>query len=290
MKNAIEWGDVELFLAIQSGGSLSKAAVILGIQQSTVTRRLQNLEYRLDTALFVRRRNGVIPTPAGKRLIDPALVAQSGIDNVRRAFAADRDQGVDGVVTIATLHSVADYVISPFLEVLLSRHPNLRAIIRPAANVVDLSSIEADIAVRLVKPKAPDLIAKQLKTGKSQPFASPTLASKLSNDSGKWRWLSMVPEMRHPLETQALNRLGIEPQVQFSSGTSLIESIRNGIGVGYVNERIASLIGLKQVGISSVNYEVPLWLVAHSDLRRISRVDATWTWLNETFEGKVALE
>ena len=61
VRAGLHWQDVELLLAVDRARSLSLAAKALGIDQSTVSRRLRQLEDQLDCALFVRSKSGVLP-------------------------------------------------------------------------------------------------------------------------------------------------------------------------------------------------------------------------------------
>ncbi|MEW9920808.1 LysR family transcriptional regulator [Marimonas sp. MJW-29] len=78
----MHWDDLKILLAAARGGSLSRAAILLGMDQSTVSRRLSGLEASLDTVLFKRSKTGLEVTDACARLVPLA-------ERVEEAVAGD---------------------------------------------------------------------------------------------------------------------------------------------------------------------------------------------------------
>ncbi|MEQ8366301.1 MAG: LysR family transcriptional regulator, partial [Roseicyclus sp.] len=69
----MDWNDIRVSLAIARAGSLNQAALLLGMDQSTVSRRLTALEAKLGTTLFQRSSHGVLPTEAGSVFVAKAI-------------------------------------------------------------------------------------------------------------------------------------------------------------------------------------------------------------------------
>ena len=68
-RTALDWGDVRVFVALARHGSLAAASRVLGINHSTVSRRIQPLEEAMGQKLVERRRDGYVLTPAGTRAV-----------------------------------------------------------------------------------------------------------------------------------------------------------------------------------------------------------------------------
>lgn len=109
-----DWNDVRLLLACAAHGSFAKAASALGIDQSTASRRLKDMEAAVGRPLFHRRRSGATPTDAGLALIERARVME--------AAAAQFDAAMGGLiahpsptVTVAASEGLLTYTVIPAL-------------------------------------------------------------------------------------------------------------------------------------------------------------------------------
>ena len=69
---AEDWSDYQIFLSVARGGKLARAAAALGIDATTVSRRLRRLEARLEATLFEQTREGQVLTEAGEAFVEAA--------------------------------------------------------------------------------------------------------------------------------------------------------------------------------------------------------------------------
>ncbi len=154
-----EWGDFKYVLALSSGGSVAGAARELGVDNSTVSRRLAALEESIGASLFLRDARELTLTPEGKAAV---AAAQSIAEAVARACTQVRasKQGIEGSVRISCVGSMV-LTLVPVLSVLRASYPALRIEVLANDQMSDLSKGEADIAVRMVRPSAPDIIARK---------------------------------------------------------------------------------------------------------------------------------
>lgn len=278
----ITWSDLELVLAIHQAGTLSGAGEKLNVRQSTITRRLQELEERLGTALFVRTREGVIATSFGDSWLAPAQQAEWGVIEARRLMAKHQ-QGIHGRVRVATLHTIADYVLVPHLKGLLAQHPGLELSVEPSPMVVDMARLEADIAIRLVRPTSGDLVVRSLASRTERPYASHELKSRLARlPARQWPWISWAqPHYEPPPMRAFFNEMGIHPSLLFSSATTMIEATRHGLGVMFISDGLAQT--LPELAPMPVDerwcYPVSLWLLGHQHTRHMPHIAAVWDWL-----------
>lgn len=276
------WSDLELFLAVDRGGSLSEAGRALGVKQSTVSRRLTDLEDRLGSALFVRGHEGVLATPLGASWREPALRAEQGVLDAYRA-TAQRLDGVTGEVRIATLLSIADLLLAPELPALLEDHPGLRVSMVATGEVADLGRLEADIAVRLFRPTAGDLVARPLWTSTLVALATHDVKMRTrGRPLADWPWLGWTsPRLMPPGQAAWEEAQGIVPCATFLSPTTILSAARAGAGVALLSSELAHFFPeLERLPIAGLPpIEVTFWLVAHRELRHTPRVAAVWAWL-----------
>ncbi|QGZ64690.1 LysR family transcriptional regulator [Paraburkholderia acidisoli] len=163
MDEDIGWEWYRTLLAVLQEGSLSGAARALGITQPTAGRHIEALERALEVTLFTRSQSGLQPTDVAKALRSHAETMQSTAASLERA-ARDHGSGaqVQGVVRVAASEVVGVEVLPPIIAALRERHPRLVVELVLSNRVQDLLKREADVAVRMVRPKQTQLVARRV--------------------------------------------------------------------------------------------------------------------------------
>lgn len=284
----LTWNDLELFLAIAQRGSLSAASQKLQVNQSTLSRRLSDLERRLGAALFVRTREGTTMTALGRAWLEPALHAERGFIEAAQA-AISAQELISGEVTITAPEAISNHLIVPAMGALWKAHPQLKVTLLSSGQLVDLNRLEADLAVRFVKPTQGELVSRRLSTTRFIACAHERLWPSLQGEAPKrWPWLGFIKDRAHPAEDKWMERHQIEPIFRASSWPTLLQAASCGLGAFWVSEQLLSIApsleGFVALPISPApDFEITLWLVTHERLRQTPRINATWTWLEQIF-------
>jgi DNA-binding transcriptional LysR family regulator len=157
-----DWNDVRHFLAVARHGSTLAAAKALGVHQSTVHRRLSELERRLGRRLVDRHPTGYRLTALGEDLRHLAERIEIAVQDLeRRAASSD----VELVVTVrVTCPETVGYRMmkTPLLDAFRVRYPGLRIELMMVDRVLDLAKGEADIAFRTAPPQDEALVSRKL--------------------------------------------------------------------------------------------------------------------------------
>jgi DNA-binding transcriptional LysR family regulator len=161
MTSDIGWELYRSFLAVLKEGSLSGAARALGVAQPTVGRHVAALEKSLRLALFTRSQMGLIPTEAALSLRSFAESMQTTAAALERA-AASQGAGVSGTVRVTASDVIGVEVLPPIVAALRHRHPDLAVELVLSNRVQDLLRREADIAVRMMRPRQELLVARRI--------------------------------------------------------------------------------------------------------------------------------
>jgi DNA-binding transcriptional LysR family regulator len=282
----LAWEDVRLFLAVGRARHVGRAGAALGVDASTVSRRLAALEADLATTLFERGRDGMTPTEAAEDLLPIAEEIEGGM--LRFAHAADGlERDVAGVVRLTCPPDLAEVAVVPHLAELLARHPALRVEIDPSEVMVDLVRREADLALRTVRPRRGDLVVTRLKTVRWIAVAAPELARRLGTLRG-WRdapWIGWGERLAHvPPARWLAAQAGVEPVVRSDSLRVQLAACAAGLGVALVPEPSAAHYGLAPVKLAAALRDEPgladeLFLVTHRALRQVPRVRVVWELL-----------
>ncbi|WP_390347463.1 LysR family transcriptional regulator [Variovorax boronicumulans] len=157
----ISWELYRSFLGVLREGSLSGAARALGITQPTVGRHVAALEEALGVVLFTRSQVGLLPTEVALALRTHAEAMESTAASLQRAASSQGD-GVRGVVRVSVSEVVAVEVLPPVVARLREAHPALKVELVATNRVQDLLRREADIAVRMVRPRQAQLVARRI--------------------------------------------------------------------------------------------------------------------------------
>jgi len=280
----LQWDDVRLFLALARARTLGGAGKTLGVDASTVCRRLGALEEAMGVLLFDRGRDGIAATKAAEDLLAVAEEAELVIH--RFAQAADGlEREVAGIVRLTCPSDVAQVVVTPLLRSLLDEHPGLRIAIDSGEAILDLGRREADIALRTVRPVGGDLLVTKLATASWVLAASAAHARELRTLRA-WadaRWIGWGERMANVGAARWLAAFapGVEPVVRSDSLAVQIAALREGIGVALVPGPSLPHFGLVQVSVAKALRGAAdawpsddLFLVMHRALRDVPRVRA----------------
>lgn len=143
----MDWRDLQTFLAAAEAGSTQSAASGLGLDQSTVSRRLTAFEKQLDQRLFERLPSGLVLTPAGERLMQTAREVENQIMAAERRLVGESD-AIKGDVRITVPPYTLGEFIGPILARFNAKHPEVHIEVDVSMTAANLTKREADIAVR----------------------------------------------------------------------------------------------------------------------------------------------
>ncbi|HEY4201560.1 MAG TPA: LysR family transcriptional regulator [Devosiaceae bacterium] len=286
-----DWNELRLVLAVRRAGSLTTAAVTLGVDHSTAFRRLKALEERLGVRLFERLPGGAYQaTEAGARMA-------SGAERMEdEALALDRDiSGRDhrlcGRLRVTSSETLAYSRLTTFLAAFRQAHPGIVVELAIDNRVLSLSRREADIALRPIRPKEGDLWGRKLSGVAWALYAAPAY---LEANGGV---LSNSGDVdRHPLIGWEETTSGIgaadwllrtvPPKAFVYRTNSLVNQLvaaKAGIGIAL----LPCYLGDGETGVTRAlpepipELEGELWIVTHADLKRTARVRAFFDVVGE---------
>ena len=287
----LDWEQIRLFLSIARERSLAGAAIRLGLDVSTVSRRLDRLEERIGAPLFDRTREGTGPTALAEHLV--AHAEEMELSAARFASAGEQVETVaEGTVRLTVLPGIADLFVAPRLAELHRRHPRLAVELDASVSYADLTRREADLAVRSTRPASGDLVTLKLITLPASPMAAPSYAKQLGRlkrleDA---RWIAWGHDLAHLADAAWLRSHGpgVTPVFRTSHYASQIAAAAAGLGV------VVASAPLTRMGLVAIDHArsldaawaaLPtssLWLVGHRALRHVPRIAAVWDFIVET--------
>ncbi len=287
----IGWELYRSFLGVLKHGSLSGAARALGVAQPTIGRHVAALEKSLGLVFFNRSQTGFLPTEAAQSLRMYAESLQSTVAALERT-AASQGSGVSGAVRITASDVIGVEVLPPIIARLRVQHPDLAVELALTDRVQDLIGREADIAVRMMRPRQELLIARRVGRIMVGLHAHQDYLSRRGTPK------SLVDLENHALigfdETTPFNRSAGKTfsawrreafAMRTDNNLAQLALIRSGAGIGVCQTAIARRDD-KIVRILPRQVALPLetWITMHQDLRNSPRCRVTFDALVEGLE------
>jgi DNA-binding transcriptional LysR family regulator len=157
-----DWNDLRYFLAVARHGSTIAAAKVLHLSQSTVHRRLAELEQRTGRHVVIRHATGYRLTEFGKELQPLAERVEEAVATIERYLTAT-DDAQTGSVRVTCSESIGFRLMkSPLLDTFHARHPGLRVELILSDHFLDLGKGEADVAIRAGVPNDESLVGRKI--------------------------------------------------------------------------------------------------------------------------------
>ena len=284
----MDWEDLKVFIRTVESGSLSAAAVELDLSTATVGRRIESLEGELGMQLLIRAPSGTRTTSAGARVHAMAADAARSMHNVER-IAASLREGLDAEpVSISCTEPIAADILAPAMPMLRQRHPALRVEIEIATANVSLAERHAELAIRLARPTADNLVARRLKPISLGLYAAPNyLAGRApeSLDLADETILGWSRNYRGLPENQWFAERDLMQAMVMRSGSAhtLLNATAYGCGIAILPDYLARPAGLVSIPARGIPVRRP-YLVFHRDMRKVERIVAVRQWVVDAFE------
>jgi DNA-binding transcriptional LysR family regulator len=284
------WDDIRVAYEVAKRGTLSAAAAALNVHHSTVLRRINSLEERLNTRLFHRHARGYKPTQAGQSLLQVAGGINEQVDKLT-GFLQGADQQISGSLVITSVTGVID-IIAPWLAEFQLLYPQLRLEVLLDQRKLRLDYGEAHIALRPGKqPTEPDYIAQHIWTLKHGLYASKEYIRRQGlpkdrDDLKNHKFISMMPDSPAPFIQWVENNIDSENIVFRTSDLYMAhQALRLGMGLFIMPDRMAKdESDLVAVFNDWDEWHSKFWLVTHLLMHRTSRVQTFCDFIKQKFK------
>lgn len=236
-----DWGDLKVFIAVARAGSTLAAARELGVNQTTVARRIAALEEALAVRLFDRHQDGYRLSECGKQILSQAERVEVEAETLTHLIA-QRSRDLSGVIRITTPEIFANLLLTPWLAKFMDLYPEIKIEVVATDQRLDLARGEADVAVRAgAMPNDPGLVVRRFGDYEwvmccSKAYAEKHGLPKSGEDLNNHR----VIGSDGPLSKLAPHRwlLEVAPHAKrrstCSSVVNMVAAVRAGHGLGFV--------------------------------------------------------
>ncbi len=296
-----DWSDLRYFLAVARAGRLTVAAARLGVEHSTVSRRIATLETRLGAKLFDRSPRGYDLTRAGEHL----LTAAEGMESLAltaQGSIGGADLGASGTVRIGVPDGLGTLFLAPRIAALAEAHPDLDIQLLAMPRLFSLSRREADIAISLNRPSTGRLHARKLTDYRLRLYASRGYLARHEDITSRAQlprhpFIGYVDDMIYTPELDYAPQVArdLRVRVKSSSLVAQLTATRGGAGICVLPCFMGDLFAGRQddalvpVLAHEVNLTRSFWLITHADTRDLTRIRMTADFIIEAVQKGRAL-
>jgi DNA-binding transcriptional LysR family regulator len=287
MGQPFDWDLMRSFLAIARTGKLTAGAKQLRIDHATLSRRISTLEKCLGTKLFDRNVAGYSLTSEGERLLIRAEAMESSISSLDLQFG--QSSRISGAVRIGAPDGFGTTVLAPAIRKLTVSHPDLEIDLVPTPRTFSLSKREADIAIALSRPSRGRLHVRKLTdfefgvyAAKSEPALWENIEQR--DDFSGLPFIGYIEDLIYAPELDYLQEIStsIVPRIRSSSLVAQWHATVAGAGLCVLPCFMASADErLIRVLPDKVLLRRTLWMIVHSDMRDIVRIQVTCDFIAE---------
>lgn len=293
--STLDWSLVQAFLAVAEQGSLSAAARSLGASQPTVGRQIRSMEEQLGAELFRRHGQGLALTDTGASLLSAARSMRQAVHAIELC-AVGKGETIEGTVRVTASVAVAVHHLPQVIAQLRIEEPSIAIELVPDDETSNLHYREADIAVRMYRPKQLDLVTQHLGDLELAAFAARSYVER--------RGLPVTPEqlLDHDVVGGDKNSQIIDGfraagfvverdwfKVRSDDQVAYWELVRAGCGIGFAQ----AVIGRGDPALVEIPLDLglprlPVWLTAHETIRHAPRVARVWAAIADGLRALIA--
>ena len=290
--NGLNWDDLKFFLEVARTRKASSAARRLGVDYTTVSRRITSLENSLGTLLFEKSRGtGFVLTVEGQRLSGYAQTIESTLH-----LACEQVSGsgvaLSGHVRMGCTEGFGSFFITPQLSHFLDHYPDISVDILPLPHFISLSKREADIVIALERPEHGPYVCCKLCDYNLRLYATQTYLDNhapinSSADLAKHTFISYVDDLAFSSELLYLSNLlpGAQAQLCSTSVIAQYQAALQGRALAILPCFLAAQDArLIPVLAEEVNITRHFWMYCREDLRKLKRITVLWDYIREVTE------
>lgn len=276
---SFDWNQVRAFLATAEEGSFSGAARALKTTQPTIGRQIDGLERALKVTLFQRSVRGPVLTDVGRDLLDH--VRRMGeTATLISTIAEGQSQGAHGEVALSATDLVSSAILPNLLHELRQTAPGIHLRIVSSNDLSNLLQRDADIAIRHVRPKEDDLIAKHVGDFGANLYAATAYLDRAGrpetpHDLADHTFLGRADNAQL-IATMREKGIPLRPEnfaLSSENGVVLWELLKSGYGMTFMPDLLGETTpGVEKVIPAMPSLAFPIWLVTHPELKTSRRI------------------
>ncbi|MEM7041217.1 MAG: LysR family transcriptional regulator [Pseudomonadota bacterium] len=293
MTHRVNWDDLRFVLAVADHGSVASAARRLGVNHTTVLRRLHAFEEAKQIRLFERLATGYVLTAEGEQLIAAARSIDDTVAALERRIAG-RELKLEGVIRVTTTDTFMISVLPPHLASFRQEHPRIAIELALTNSRLNLTKRDADVAIRPARELPAPLIGKRVADVGFAVYGAKTYLENHPSDptAADHAWLG-GDEMLANAPVAAWMHQHVRPaQIAFraDSFVALKQAAAAGLGLAALPCCLGDAdLALVRLEAPIADLNIGLWVMTHQDLAASARIRAFIDHMEAVLAGDRAI-
>jgi DNA-binding transcriptional LysR family regulator len=292
--SAFNWDDLRYFLELARRGRLAVVARNFGVEHTTVSRRIAELEAVLDEKLFDRSDKGFTLTPMGERLLRYAEQMETGAYGIADAAGIAHPRGE--TVRLVTMEGIGSFYIAPRLAKLKAQQPHLTVELVTSPHLGNLTRREADVMLSFTRPDSPGVVVRKigwfsLRLYASQQYLDKHGAPQSAADLKQHVFVDYIDELVSIPAVRWLRDAVSAPNIVFRSTSMSAHQSAAAGGLGIVLLPSFTAVGdtrLRPVLHDHIEVKRDLWLAMHEHSRKRPKIVGLMEFIRREIEADSA--
>ena len=272
------WDDLRFVLAVADSGSVASAARQLGVNHTTVLRRIQTFEEANKIRLFERLPAGYVPTAEGEQMVAAARKVDETVGALERRMAG-QDLKLEGVIRLTSTESLMNAVLYRHLATFRQQHPRIAIELALSSDRLSLTKRDADVAIRASGQIPDPLIGERIADVGVAIYGSRTYLDNHSEDplAPGHAWLGVDEMLMNSAAAHWLRRHVADEQVVLRADSFVALSLAAKAHMGLAV--LPCCLGdgapdLVRLDLKVDNQGMGIWIITHKDLIPAARIRA----------------
>jgi len=286
MRN-LDWNDLRYCLAIVEEGSVTAAAKALGVNHTTVSRRVSALEAELGAPLFDRSNSGWLISPLGESILPEASQMRESAQAISRMVTADRKE-LSGLIRVTTIDAFLQRSITPGLKEFSALYPDIDIELILGNEILDLASHDADIAFRGTDTPPPNVVGTRVGYFALGLYCTPEVYQQYQENPALVYGISWTGDGATKPDWMTQHFSDMRLRYRVGSLNSIYDLARNGLGMaelpcamGDISPRLMRVPGMPIIKGPG------LWVLSHIDLRTTARIRIFKDFMIDAIEARL---
>jgi DNA-binding transcriptional LysR family regulator len=273
----LNWDNLRYVLMVATQGSIAAAARELGVNRTTVLRRINTFQENLNCRIFERGDTGYVLTPEAEKMINAAREVEDTLFDMQRQIAG-RELKLEGELRVTTTDTFMVSLLGPHLASFHRKHPHIVVEILTTNSILDLNRRDADIAIRPTKQPDSNLVGRRICDVEFGVYAAVDYLDPVGRlDILNQSWVGFDDSLRAtPIGVwfdTTFNQAKIS--IRCDSFVAVKIAAEHGLGLALLPRFLGdSSSMLKPLEVATEELTTGLWLLTHPDLVRSARVHA----------------
>ena len=282
----INWDNLRYVLAVASKGSISAAARDMGVNRSTVLRRIERFQQDLNSRIFNRSPEGYPLTPEAEKMIAAAREVESTIFDMQRQVAG-HELRLEGEIRVTTTDTFMLSLLAEPLASFRRHHAHIVVELFITNQVLNLSRRDADIAIRPTKTPDEGFIARKLRDIHFAIYRPVKMIESVAGD-GKPSWIGVSGSLYQTAIGKWFDKniASTRTTIRCDSFVAVRACAETGMGLALLPTVLGDESpGLRRVDEPTNELTTGLWLLIHPDLARSARINAFVEHMTAELQG-----